>query len=186
MDNRFDKILELINQIPDEPHIKESAKLASVVILVLKNDHEEDKIILIKRSKYDGHHSEQIAFPGGKMDSVDADLTETARRELREEIGVEVDVNQLRSLNPHWIPVSNFWIQPYYIVIDKKLEFRLNKREINRIFEVPVSFFKDPAHLNFHEIHYNGMQVFSPRYEFDGHDIWGATALIIYQFIKLI
>jgi len=186
MHNRFEKIIELINQIPDAPSIKENAKLASVVILHLNDEELGNRILFIKRSHYDGHHSEQMAFPGGKKDQTDPDLLCTAQREVKEELGIDIDIADLKSLNPHWIPISNYWIQPYYIEIDKKLKFTINKREINRIFEIPVSFFKDPDQLNFHEIHYNGEQVVSPRYAYEGEDIWGATALIIYQYIKLI
>ncbi len=186
MHNRFEKILGLIEQIPNIPHIKENAKLASVVILQIKDEELGDRIVFIKRSQYDGHHSEQMAFPGGKKDESDLDLPYTAQRELKEELGIEIEINELKSLSPHWIPISNYWIQPYYIEIDKKLNYTINKREINRIFEIPVSFFKDPVQLDFHEIHYNGESVESPRYAFEGQDIWGATALIVYQYIKLI
>lgn len=186
MHNRFEKILGLINQIPDATSIRENAKLASVVILHLNDQELGNRILFIKRSQYDGHHSEQMAFPGGKKDHSDPDLLYTAKREVKEELGIDIDISELKSLNPHWIPISNYWIQPYYIEIDKKLDYTINKREINRIFEIPVSFFKDPDQLNFHEIHYNGEPVDSPRYAYEGEDIWGATALIIYQYIKLI
>lgn len=186
MHKRFEKIIGFIEQIPNQPSIRENAKLASVVLLQIKDKELGDRIVFIKRSQYDGHHSEQMAFPGGKMDPSDQNLLYTAQRELKEELGIEIDTNELKTLNPHWIPISNYWIQPYYIEIDKKLDYTINKREINRIFEIPVSFFKDPAQLNFHEIQYNGEAVESPIYAFEGHDIWGATALIIYQYVKLI
>jgi 8-oxo-dGTP pyrophosphatase MutT (NUDIX family) len=186
MHDRFDKILSLLEKIPNEVDIKQNARLASVVIILIQDTGQESRIVLIKRTQYDGHHSEQMAFPGGKKDISDSDLSVTARREVCEEIGIDLDESELISLNPHWIPISNYWIQPYYVEIDKKLDYTLNKREINSIFEIPVSFFMDPAHLNFHELHYNDLRVESPRYLYEGHEIWGATALIIYQFIKLI
>jgi 8-oxo-dGTP pyrophosphatase MutT (NUDIX family) len=186
MHKRFEKILELIDQIPNASEIKANARLASVVLIIIKESTQEDRIVFIKRSQYDGHHSNQMAFPGGKKDHTDSDLSYTAAREVKEELGIDIDSSSLKTLKPHWIPVSNYWIQPYYIEIDKKLDYTLNKREINRIFEIPVSFFKDPAQLDFHEIHYNGLRVESPRYQYESHEIWGATALIIYQFIKLL
>ena len=42
--------------------------------------------VLIKRQEYEGIHSAQISFPGGKMDKDDVDLEFTARRECFEEI----------------------------------------------------------------------------------------------------
>jgi 8-oxo-dGTP pyrophosphatase MutT (NUDIX family) len=181
MHNRFEKIIGLINQIPEATSIKENANLASVVLIKLKNDELGDRIIFIKRSKYDGHHSEQMAFPGGKKDQSDPDLLYTAQREIKEELGIEIEISRLKSLNPHWIPISNYWIQPYYIEIDKKLNFTINKREINRIFEIPVSFFQDPANLQPYEVSYDGNKILSPSFVYEGNLIWGATALIMYQ-----
>jgi 8-oxo-dGTP pyrophosphatase MutT (NUDIX family) len=182
----FKELWDLHQVMLANPSLYEQAKEAAVVGLIHQLPKQESQVILIKRNEYEGAHSGQMAFPGGKKDSSDIDLKETATREVYEEIGIELKPNDLKPLKPHWVMVSNYWVQPYYAIVNKKLEFRLNKREINRIFEIPVSFFKDPAQLNFHEIHYNGEPVDSPRYAFEGQDIWGATALIIYQYIKLV
>ena len=182
----FEQFRSIYRQILLKPEIKAQAIPAAVVVLFLELPEQESQVLLIERNQYDGHHSGQMALPGGKMDPNDLDLREAAAREVLEEIGVEINPTSLDYITEHWIHVSNYWMTAFSIRINKKLTYDLNKREINRIFEIPVSFFKDPDQLNFHEIHYNGEPVVSPRYTYEGEDIWGATALIIYQYIKLI
>ena len=138
----FEPFKQIYKQILQKPEIKENAKQAAVAVLWIEIDDQEPHLILIERNQYDGHHSGQMALPGGKMDPTDQDLRETAAREVLEEIGVEIDVSSLHYITEHWIHVSNYWMTAFSIRINKKLSYDLNKREINRIFEIPVSFFK--------------------------------------------
>ena len=48
----------------------------------------DPQVILTKRSSALKHHPGQIAFPGGKQDDDDADVTAAALREAQEEIGL--------------------------------------------------------------------------------------------------
>ena len=177
----FSHFKHLQQEVLNRPEIKEKAKPAAVVAIILEDLEEEPKLIIIERNQYDGHHSGQMAFPGGKMDPTDADLRETAAREVWEEIGVEIDSASLNYVTEHWINVSNYWITAFSVRINKKLSYDLNKREINRIFEIPVSFFQDPVNLLPHEVSYNGQKILSPSFSYEGNLIWGATALIMYQ-----
>ena len=73
---------------------------------------------LILRNEYDGVHSNQISFPGGKKENNDADLIETAVRETNEEIGIKKDnmIFQLK-LTDIYIPPSNFLVRPYIFTL---------------------------------------------------------------------
>jgi len=177
----FKHFKQLHQEVLNRPEIKEKAKPAAVVAIIVEDPSEEPKLILIERNQYDGHHSGQMALPGGKMDPTDRDLQATAVREVWEEIGVNVDHSVLNYVTEHWINVSNIWITAFSVRINKKLSYDLNKREINRIFEIPVSFFEDPANLLPHEVSYNGQKILSPSFSYEGNLIWGATALIMYQ-----
>ena len=172
---------QLYQNILQKPEIKEQAKQAAVVVLIVEEPLLEPYLIIIERNEYDGHHSGQMALPGGKMDLSDQDLRETAAREVLEEIGVEINHQELIYLTEHWIHVSNYWITAFSIHLNKKLTYDLNKREINRIFEIPVSFFQDPANIIPFEVSYDGNKILSPSFNFEGNMIWGATALIMYQ-----
>ena len=181
MHKEFDQLWILNDKVSKDLTIINNAKKAAVVVIIYRNTLGESVIYLIERNTYDGHHSGQMAFPGGKMDDVDANLSATALREVQEEIGVVLELDQLFPLTPQWIHVSNHWVQPFYTIVYEKPVFTLNKREINCIFEIPISSFKDSNTLAFHELNILGNKVISPKYSNDGKEIWGATAIIIYQ-----
>ena len=181
MHKEFDRLWVLNDTVSQDLSIKNNAIKAAVVVIIYKNTLGESVLYLIERNTYDGHHSGQMALPGGKMDNVDANLSETALREVQEEIGVTLKLDQLFPLTPQWIHVSNHWVQPFYIILNEKPIFTLNKREINCIFEIPISLFKDSNFLTFHELKILESKVISPLFLNDGKEIWGATAIILYQ-----
>ncbi len=181
----FKELWDLHQVMLASPSLYEKAREAAVVGLIQQLPKQEPQIILIKRNEYEGAHSGQMAFPGGKKDSSDIDLRETATREVYEEIGIELQPKDLKPLKPHWVMVSNYWVQPYYAIVNKKLEFSLNKREINRIFEIPVSFFKDPKQIDKHQVTVQDQLVWAPRFVYEDQVIWGATALFLYQMFHL-
>jgi 8-oxo-dGTP pyrophosphatase MutT (NUDIX family) len=183
MHKEFEQLWLLNDRVSKDLTIKKNATKAAVVVIIYKNTGGESVLYLIERNTYDGHHSGQMAFPGGKMDDVDTNLSETALREVHEEIGVILESDQLFPLVPQWIHVSNHWVQPFYIILHEKPIFTLNKREINCIFEIPITSFKDSNTLAFHELNILGNKVISPKYLNDGKEIWGATAIILYQLL---
>jgi 8-oxo-dGTP pyrophosphatase MutT (NUDIX family) len=181
----FKQLWDLHHEMLANPSLYERAREAAVVGLIQQIPANEPHVILIKRNEYDGAHSGQMAFPGGKKDETDKNLQETATREVFEEIGIKIHPHELKPLKPHWVMVSNYWVQPYYAIVNKKLEFSLNKREINRIFEIPVSFFKDPNQVDKHQLKIHDQLVWAPRFVYEDQVIWGATALFLYQMFHL-
>ena len=185
MHQELDSLWFLNDKISQDSTIKNNAIQAAVLAIIYKSNTEESVIYLIERNTYNGHHSGQIALPGGKMDEGDENLKDTALREVYEEIGVRIESDLLFPLSPQWIHVSNHWVQPFYTIVYEKPIFTLNKREINCIFEIPISLFKDSNILAFQELQILGKKVISPKYLNDGKEIWGATAIILYQlFIR--
>jgi len=181
MHQELNSLWYLNDKISQDLTIKNNAIKAAVLAIIYKSDIEESVIYLIERNTYDGHHSGQIALPGGKMDQGDENLIDTALREVYEEIGVQLESDQLFPLSPQWIHVSNHWVQPFYTIVYEKPIFTLNKREINCIFEIPISLFKDSSFLTFQELKILENKVISPLFLNDGKEIWGATAIILYQ-----
>ena len=186
MKNPFERLFELQSSIKQNDHLLNTARHAAVVAIVNVVPEQDAKIILIKRNTYNGHHSAQMAFPGGKVDEADQSLRQTAIREVEEEIGIQFAEEDLIELEPHWVHVSNFLIQPYYVLINKNLEYSVNKREINRIFEIPVAFLKQADSLDYHELEFMEEKIIAPRYYYESEEIWGATAVMLYQLIQLL
>lgn len=143
------------------------------------------KIILIERSMYNGKHSQQIAFPGGKMEITDESLEITARRESHEEIGFGLnDGILLGCLSEIFIPVSSFLVKPFVFVHDQFPNFIKNEREVNTIFICTLSEIDTIKKRSFKDIKISKNQVLKnvPGIHYKGHFIWGATALMLHEF----
>ena len=138
---------------------------------------------LIKRSEYQGVHSGQISFPGGKSELSDASLEETALRECREELGISLEaVPKLIPLTPLYIPPSNFLVSPFITYNPQDPDFFPDAREVASHIELPL--FKlmelEIEQRKLAEGPLQGSPV--PCYFYQGHIIWGATAMILTEF----
>ncbi|MHA8052292.1 NUDIX hydrolase [Aquirufa sp. OSTEICH-129A] len=184
MKEMFEPIFDLHQNFMKMETVKANARHAAVVAIIQKNEL-QDTILLIKRNEYEGAHSGQMAFPGGKQEINDLDLKVTAIREVKEEIGIDVPYEALRAMEPVWVMVSNYWVQPYFAVLEEKQNYVLDKREINRIFEIPVSHFQDNSQVKAHQLTIQNESYWAPKFEFEGEVIWGATALFLYQLFHL-
>ncbi|MHA8066248.1 NUDIX hydrolase [Aquirufa sp. ROCK2-A2] len=182
---KFKELRDLHDEHISNNDIRNNAKEAAVLIILKSILDEEDKVIVIKRNEYDGAHSGQMAFPGGKKDEIDQNLEETALREVEEEIGIKLINPELIPIQPLWVKVSNFWVQAYFTKVNKNLNFHINKREINRIFEIPVSFFSDEENIQAHQLEINNKSYWAPVFKYENEIIWGATAMFLYELFHL-
>jgi 8-oxo-dGTP pyrophosphatase MutT (NUDIX family) len=159
----------------------------SAVLILLYPFEDEVYLPLILRNSYDGAHSGQVAFPGGRFELTDTNLINTAMREAQEEIGLNIaDVNVLGILTETYIAVSDFLVLPVIGYINYKPDFLPDVREVKEVFEIKLSHFAEPASIGCSEILIPGYQVFTPHYEVRGHRTWGATAKMICELLTVL
>lgn len=159
---------------------------SSVLILLypFKNDI---YTVLIKRAEYDGFHSSQISFPGGKYENSDKDLSKTALRETYEEIGVSPNsINIIGQISSIYIPVSNFTAKPYIGYIKEKPDFKTDNFEVNRVINVKISELQDNKNKQLGIFKVGNKQIQAPCYNANGNKIWGATAMVLSEFLKIV
>ncbi|MGB0424803.1 MAG: NUDIX hydrolase, partial [Flavobacteriales bacterium] len=109
------------------------------VLLLLYPKGENWSTVLIKRTKYEGVHSAQIALPGGKREAGDADMSDTALREAWEEVGVPLkEVSLLGNLSDVYIPPSNFLVSAYVGVVKSRPGFVAQESEVAEILEMDI------------------------------------------------
>ncbi len=157
---------------------------AAVMIILFPEDN-KIKTVFIKRMPDPGPHSGQIAFPGGRKEITDIDLTDTAIREVREEIGVNISPEKIiGKLTPIEIPVSGFSVLPVISVLDNKPDFVLCEKEVGDIYVIDIiELFNNK---DFRTVPARGIQIETPCYLFNGTIIWGATAMVLSEFETLI
>ncbi len=166
---------------------REDLERAAVLIVLYEKDGVQH-IIFQVRSELVLHHKGQISFPGGAMDPGDVDLRMTALRETEEEIGlVREDVEVLGQLDDK-ITISNFVVTPFVgrVTAPAPYPFAPSGYEVAELLEVPLPHLLEPSTLNMQELEWRGNPVRSPSYSYGDHLIWGATARILQQFLKLV
>ncbi len=166
---------------PDEaaPYYQ-NARLGAVLILFypLENDIHT---VLIQRPSYEGVHSAQVAFPGGKKEEQDKDLITTALREAEEEVNIhQGSVRVLNQLTELYIPPSNFLVTPVVGVATERPNLQPDAREVQDIMEVSLTELMDKSVRGVKEITpREGVTFNSPYYNIQGRTVWGATAMMI-------
>ena len=174
---------ELIKRDP-EVTSKKSA------VLVLLNPYSSKlSLIITKRSSKLNSHRGQVSFPGGKVDETDKNITETALRETDEEIGIQAkDIQVIGYLTKLYVPPSNFDITPVVAILKKAPDYAINDDEVESVVEVPIQDLLDNSNIlekPFFKTS-SGIDRVAPYYDVMGLEIWGATAMIISEFIALI
>lgn len=162
------------------------AKLGGVMILLFERN-DELFIPLIKRPEYDGHHSGQVSFPGGKKEKDDQDLIETAYRETHEEIGVpSTEIEHLGTLSELFIIASNFKVLPSVGFLSNEPSYVLEEKEVESILEVSLNQLKDETQKGIETMHFGKYTIHSPYFDVEGHKVWGATAMMLSELIAVI
>ncbi len=137
------------------------------------------RVILTKRSSALKHHPGQIAFPGGKQDLGDVDITATALREAHEEIGLDpANVEVLGHLPKHET-VTAFDVTPVLARVAQPFVPRPEAGEVDEVFEVPLAHFLAPAHFRVEQRRWRGSWRRYYTVPFGPYYVWGATARIL-------
>ncbi len=167
---------------------KKDPKKAGVMALFYPDAEQITHLLLILRKTYKGVHSNQIAFPGGKVEPEDVDLLATALRETHEEVGVPADaITVIRALTEVYIPPSNFEVQPFVGFCNKAVSFVPQESEVEALIKVPLIAFMSDANLfTQHLTTSYAENVAVPAFKLNGHTVWGATAMMLSELKDLL
>jgi len=163
---------------PINPKIKTDDKyrLASILVVIYGKD---PIVVMTEKPKHMKFHAGEISFPGGKLDSADSNLLQTALRETSEEIGLTISKEQvIGQLEPVVTLNSGFLILPFISVVDEISPLSANC-EVEKIFHIPLEPFlktaakdPDPSHNIIQEMY---------TFEYQNQIVWGASARILKQ-----
>ncbi len=172
------------------PEPGKDVNLAGVLVLLYPKGNAWHIVFIERasRNKNDRHRG-QISFPGGRFEDGDEILQNTAVREAEEEVGVNAaNINILGSLTDLYIPVSNFHVFPFVGYTEETPVFTPQLSEVKDILEVPVTHFKDPEIRQKTTIRISDHLILKdvPYFNIHGTVLWGATAMMLNEFLALI
>jgi 8-oxo-dGTP pyrophosphatase MutT (NUDIX family) len=134
-------------------------------------------------------HGGQVSLPGGRMDPGETP-EQTALRESFEEIGLMPDeVMLLGRLTPLPIPISRHLLQPVIGYTRTTPAFLVGEGEVDRIIEMPLARLRAPDAVGWQTLPRSLPPVGSmdvPFFDVDGAQIWGATAMILAEFLAIV
>jgi len=161
------------------------ARRAAVLLLVYPFE-EGTAVPLTLRGSGLARHAGQISLPGGAADEGET-IVQAALRESSEEIGVDpARVRVLGELTPVHVLVSGFTLHPVVGVTDERPAFVAAPGEVDEIVEVPIADLRDASRIRRGTRVREGMTVEYPYFDLGGHQVWGATAMVLSEFITLL
>jgi 8-oxo-dGTP pyrophosphatase MutT (NUDIX family) len=176
---------------PPLPGLQPDMPEPAAVLIPLVREDEEWNLLFIKRTHQPAdRHSGQVAFPGGRAEQDDKTLLNTALRETAEEIGINPKDIEILGKSCSITTVTNYKISPYVGILPWPYPLKLSKGEVEKSFLIPLQWLSDPIN---HQV-----KLWQSRSqpgidlpvvffeEFDGEVLWGATAQIVVDLLKIL
>jgi len=171
------------------PRLHDADRRAAVAV-VARDDAAGDELLFIRRAEHpldpwSGH----MAFPGGMVDPGDADPLAAARRETREELGLDLDADavllgRLSDVKPLSLRAS-LAISPFVFVL-RGTPALLPNEEVQEALWIPWRFFADRRNRSTFFWTRNGVPVPMPCYKFEDRVVWGLTLRMVDELLELV
>ena len=158
---------------------------AGVLVLLVRYDG-DPAVVLTVRREHLPDHAGQISFPGGQREG-DESLLDAALREAEEEVALPLaSVRVLGRLTPLYIPPSNFCVHPFVGCTEGAPELCPADEEVEQVLRVPLAHLLDPATHSTETRRLGSTDVEVPYYDVAGHTVWGATAMMLAEFLTVV
>ena len=186
-----EKLEKLLGERTPHKLTIEGEFIDAAVMIILREELGDTSMLFIKRpdneaDPFSGH----VAFPGGKMKSDDRSKLDTAVRETREEIGVDIAqsgrvIGELDDVNPNNPRARTYIVTPYLSVLENEIEISPDSREVEKVLWVPVSHLLNEKNFKLRLRDRQGELREDYAYSFEQYIIWGMTGRILRQFFSL-
>lgn len=158
---------------------------ASVLVPVVAHP-DELTVLFTRRTAHLKNHSGQVSFPGGRAEPDDPSPEFTALRETEEEIGLAPGRVEVIARLPEYLTRTGFRVTPVVGLVTPPLELVPDAREVDEVFEVPLSFLLDPANHRRETRVLLGRKASYYVMEHHGRVIWGATAGMLMNLYRIL
>jgi 8-oxo-dGTP pyrophosphatase MutT (NUDIX family) len=158
---------------------------AAGLLLAFPIDHHAH-IVLTVRADQLGRHGGQVSLPGGVLEPGET-FERAALREAHEEVALPLEgVRVLGALTPLDIPVSGFRLHPIVAAVNRRPALAPADGEVARILDVAVDELLEPLRMGTVVRDRDGHAVAAPAFQIAGEEIWGATAMVLAEFLALL
>ena len=161
---------------PDQP--------ADAAVLIPITLEPEPRLILTVRARHLSSHPGEVAFPGGKRDSGDRSLVETALRESFEEIALDPAAVEILGAGPQRQSRFGLQVRPFVGIVAPDLVLAANPAELDSVFSVPLRYFLEHENLRFEVIELEGRIRDVPWYPWHDKQVWGLTAIMLIDLLN--
>ncbi len=162
-------------------------KKAAVIALFYPNQLGETCFLLTLRANYNGTHSSQISFPGGKFDKKDRSLKNTALRETFEEVGISSNsISIFKQITDVFIPPSNFMVTPFLGYVEEIPSFTKN-HEVEELISISLKDLLNDTAISTTTLSTSyAKNIEVPCFLLNSYVVWGATAMMLNEIRELL
>lgn len=157
---------------------------AAVLVLISRGDN--PAILYTKRAAHLRQHPGEVCFPGGMWEVGDADLFTTAQRETHEEIGLPATEIQLLGRLPQSHTRAGIRVTPFVASFNPNAPLFPSPHELDSVFCVPLTLFNQGLQVREDKFERDGRVFSVPVYHYEGYEIWGFTAAVTAQLLRLL
>ena len=157
----------------------------AAVLMPIFEREREPYFLLTRRTEEVQTHKGQISFPGGMRESGE-DFEKTALRETFEEVGIEESRIETLGRFHDYIARSGYRVTPFAGFIAEPFTTKPHAGEVAEILQVPFRAFLSPERLRIKKMQWRGKSETVYFYSYEGDEIWGLTARIIRDFLKIL
>jgi 8-oxo-dGTP pyrophosphatase MutT (NUDIX family) len=162
------------------------ARIAAVLIILYPYVNSVYTVFM-QRPEYNGIHSGQISFPGGRKESSDFSIIQTALREAKEETGINPGkISVIGTITPLFIPVSNMLVTPVLSYSYERPVFKYDSEEVLFLIEADIKKLLQRSIIKTKPFEIMGRTLKIKYFDYEGHVIWGATAMMLNELLEII
>lgn len=157
-----------------------AASTRAAVLVPIVDRGEELTVLLTLRAADLKHHAGQISFPGGRLEAGDANATEAALREAREEIGLGREFVDVLGCLPDHAVISGYRVTPVVALVQPGFSLVIDPTEVAGTFEAPLRHLLDPSTRTRRRRSFGGEEIEFLDLPWGQFNIWGATAGMLF------
>jgi len=156
----------------------QSLHAAAVLVPIIERS-DSPTLLMTVRASHLRRHAGQISFPGGRLESGDADIAAAAMRETEEEIGIAAAAIEPIGYLPDHVVQTGYRITPVVALLAPGLALTADGTEVAEVFELPLATALAAHSYRVSHRSIRGVEVDTWELPFGQYHIWGATAGIL-------